>query len=189
MDLVLFKEYHGRTEGVVYTPKFEVMQQAVVEAYLTGGADEIFDDQMYKLVESQEFRRGLVQHLIKSLTVAFPVTCFEKQQARKAVAIEAMLRQDMSREIPNVYTSLFGAMEQAAKKTFFTGGADDLLDDKMYKLFESQDFTLVIIRHLIKSSRGTVQGACLVKQQSEEAFVRKAKFRQDMSRENPSKID
>lgn len=42
-------------------------------------------------------------------------------------------------------------MEQAAVKAFFTGKADELLDDKIYKLDESQEFDQGLFCH--RSSR------------------------------------
>lgn len=58
-------------------------------------------------------------------------------------------------------------------------GPNELLNDKMYKLGESQDFTLGLFRHLIKSSTLAVPVTHFVKQQSERDIVSKAKFGQD----------
>lgn len=49
-----------------------------------------------------------------------------------------------------VYTPVFEVIKQAAAKAFFTGGADWLLDDKIYKPTESHDFTQGLVCHLIK---------------------------------------
>lgn len=42
-------------------------------------------------------------------------------------------------------------MEPAAANAFFPGEADELLDNKMYSLSESQDFTQDLVRHMINS--------------------------------------
>lgn len=61
-----FKEAHNHANGNVYTPIFKITEQAAVKASLTGRVDELLDDKMYMLAESQEFIQGLIRHLIKS---------------------------------------------------------------------------------------------------------------------------
>lgn len=76
------------------------MGQVVMKADLTGGADELFDDKMYRLAESRDFTKALLDHLINLPTVTKPVKLFVKQRAKTAVAGEVKFTQDMSREIP-----------------------------------------------------------------------------------------
>lgn len=47
-------------------------------------------------------------------------------------------------------------MEQAAVKAFFAKRADGVLDDDMYRLSESRDFTQGLVFYLIKSLTVTV---------------------------------
>lgn len=51
----------------------------------------------------------------------------------------------------NVHTPTYEVTEQAAVKPIFTGGADKLLGEKMYRLTESQEFTQGLVHLLIKS--------------------------------------
>lgn len=67
-------------------------------------------------------------------------------------------------------------MEQATVKAFFTGEADKLLDDNMYKLAESQYFAKGLARHLKKLSAFTVPIALFVKQQAEKVVASEANF-------------
>lgn len=43
----------------------------------------------------------------------------------------------------SVYTTVVEVIERAAEKSFFTGGADKLPDENMYKLVECQDITKI----------------------------------------------
>lgn len=81
--LAFFKEAHERAKGNVCTSVFEVMGQTAVKTVFTGGAEELLDDQMYKLSESQDFTCSLVLHLKKSSTFTVSVVRFVKQQAEK----------------------------------------------------------------------------------------------------------
>lgn len=72
-------------------------------------------------------------------------------------------------------------------KAIFIGGADRLLVQKTYKLFQSQDFTKGLVRHLIKSLTFTLPATHFVKKQAEKAFASKVRLRQNTSRENTIK--
>lgn len=50
----------------------------------------------------------------------------------------------------NICTFVIVVKEQASVKAFFTGGADKIVTDKMYRLAEFQDVTQNIVPHLIK---------------------------------------
>lgn len=76
-----------------------------------------------------------------------------------------------------VSTSDWGTIEQEYFKTLFTGASVEVLYKTMYKLSESQDFTEVLVRHIIKSSTITVLSICFVKQQGEKALARGAKLK------------
>lgn len=97
--LDLFEEALEQAKGIVYTHLFEVTNQATVKVFFNEGVDELHDNNMYKLAESQEFTQGLVRHFIKSLAFTAPVTRFVKQQSKKAVACESKFRKDVSWEI------------------------------------------------------------------------------------------
>lgn len=62
-------------------------------------------------------------------------------------------------------------MEQTFVKAFGTGGADELLDGKLCKISECQDFKQDLIGHLIKSSSFIVPVNRFVKQQSKKPSV------------------
>lgn len=51
-----------------------------------------------------------------------------------------------------LHTPIFKVIEQVAVKSFFTREADTLLDEKIYKLAVSEDFTQDLLNNLIKSS-------------------------------------
>lgn len=87
--LTCFEEAHDRAKRIVYTPVFDVMGQAAVKAFFTMGADELPDDLMYKLAESQNFIQVLVHHLRKLSRFAVPVARLVKKPDENAVASEA----------------------------------------------------------------------------------------------------
>lgn len=62
------------------------MVQAAVKAFLSGEADELLDDKMYKHAESQDFPQSLVRYILKSSTLTVPVTRNAEQQAKTADA-------------------------------------------------------------------------------------------------------
>lgn len=64
----------------------------------------------------------------------------------------------------DVYTPVFEIMKQPAVKAFFTGGVDELLGGKMYKLDKSQVFRQGLVSHLTKSSTFSVPVTRFVKQ-------------------------
>lgn len=99
MVLDLFEEAHEQAKTNVYTPAFEVIEQAYLKTFLFGDADDLLDEKMYRLAESKSFIQGLVHHLIQLSTSTVPVARFLGQQAKKAVASEARFRQDMSRRL------------------------------------------------------------------------------------------
>lgn len=100
MLLDLFEEDRAQAKRNVYTLVFEVMEQVAVNAFLTGGADELLDDKMYKPAESQDFTQGFVHHLLKSSTFTMTVSRFVKQQTEKSFASIAKSRQYVSQELP-----------------------------------------------------------------------------------------
>lgn len=51
----------------------------------------------------------------------------------------------------SVHTSIYDVMKHAAVKAFFTGDADEFLDERMYKLAESLNFEQDFARHVIRS--------------------------------------
>lgn len=76
MVLRLFKAAEERAKGDVYALEFEVMKQASVKAYFSGGAEELHDEKMYELAKSRDYTQGLVRPLIKSSTFLVPVASF-----------------------------------------------------------------------------------------------------------------
>lgn len=64
----------------------------------------------------------------------------------------------------NIYTPAFEVTVEAAAKSLFTERAEELLDDKVYKLVESRDFTQCLVHHLMKSSTFTVLVSRFAKQ-------------------------
>lgn len=76
------------------------MEQAAVRVFWTRRADKLLDNNMYKLVESEDFTPGVVRHVMKSLNFTVPVIRFEKQQAVNVVASEAKSRRNVNLEIP-----------------------------------------------------------------------------------------
>lgn len=71
----------------------------------------------------------------------------------------------------NVFTPVVEAIQQAVVKAFFNKRADELRNDKMYKLAESHDTTQGLVRHLINLSAFTVSVARVVIQQAEKPSV------------------
>lgn len=100
MVLARFEETQERAKINVYTPIFEVTEQAAVKTFFAGGAEGLPDDKMYKPSESQYFTKGLVRHLIKSSIISMPLTSFLRQFVKEAVASEGIFRQDVSWETP-----------------------------------------------------------------------------------------
>lgn len=58
------------------------------------------DNKLYKLAEFQELTDGLVHHLIKLSTFAFPVARFLKREAEKAVAGDERFRKEVRQIVP-----------------------------------------------------------------------------------------
>lgn len=87
----LYEEAHVGADGNVYKVVFDVMEQAAVKAFFSGGADKQLGDKMYKLAASQKFTQSLIAHLIKSSTFTVPITNFVNQRAEKAAASKAKL--------------------------------------------------------------------------------------------------
>lgn len=86
----------------------------------------------------------------------------------------------------NAYTPVFEVMKLAGTKALFTGGADELLNDMIYKFFDSKHFPQRLVHHLIKSSSFTVPVVCFIKKQSEKG-ASGAKFTHDLSRKIAAK--
>lgn len=63
----------------------------------------------------------------------------------------------------NIDTAISQVMDMAAMKSFFTAGADEVLDVKMCKLAKSHEFTLVLVRHRINYSNFTITVAHMLK--------------------------
>lgn len=78
-----------------------------------------------------------------------------------------LLFQDPERVKETVYTPVYLATVQVPVNAFITRAANQLLDNTMYKLAVSQDFTRGPLCHLIKSSTFNVAVARFVKQQPE----------------------
>lgn len=76
----------------------------------------------------------------------------------------------------NDHTSFVEVTEQIAVKYFIIGGAAELLDEKMGKLAESQDFSYSIVRHPGKSSTCTAPARLFMKEQAEKAVASKYNF-------------
>lgn len=51
----------------------------------------------------------------------------------------------------NSYISIYEVVEQTAVKVCCTGRADEILDDKLYKLTDRQDIKQGLLRHLMNS--------------------------------------
>lgn len=98
MALERFEEAHKHAERNVHTTVFEVMEQAVVKALSTGGAEELLHNKIDKLADAQGFSQSLVQNLMKSLTITVPITRFVKRRAEKVVASEGRFRRDITWE-------------------------------------------------------------------------------------------
>lgn len=73
----------------IYEPVLKVMKQATVKALLAEGVDDLFDDNMHSLADSQEFTHGFVHHLNKSSVFTVPVIRFVKKQSEEAITSEA----------------------------------------------------------------------------------------------------
>lgn len=87
----------------------------------------------------------------------------------------------------SVQTHVFISMGEAVMKAVFTEKAYELLNDNMYQLNESQDFTEGLIRHLKRASTFTVPVKRFVKQQTEKVVASETKVRPDVKREEPLK--
>lgn len=74
-------------------------------------------------------------------------------------------------------------MERNAVKGFFTRAPAELLDDKLYKLVVSQDFTQSFVHDLIIISLYTVPVTHFKNNKPKKTDVIEASFKQDMSRE------
>lgn len=72
-------------------------------------------------------------------------------------------------------------MEQASVRALLTGVSDELLQVKIYKLDEYQDFTVGLLRLLINSLTFPVPLTCFVKRQAEKAVARELKLIQNVS--------
>lgn len=79
----------------------------------------------------------------------------------------------------NVHMFMYEVMEQAVVKPFVNWGSDELLDEKMYKLEEFQDFKKVLVRYLITSWTFTLPVVRCVEQHAEEPLTIQVKFRQE----------
>lgn len=62
------------------------MKQAAIKAFLYRGANELCDEKIHKLVESQGFTQGLLSHVMKSKACTMGIVRFVKLQADIAIA-------------------------------------------------------------------------------------------------------
>lgn len=90
--LALLEKAHEPPRGSIYTPVFQIVEQATVKVYFTVGTDEMLDDMINKLAGPHDSPRWLVPHLITSCTSAVLVTRFLKQKTEKSGASKAKLR-------------------------------------------------------------------------------------------------
>lgn len=88
----------------------------------------------------------------------------------RARKIAAPFHDASERAKESVCTHSFVITEQADVKCFRAEEVEGLLDDKLYKLTESWEFTQGLFRHLLGSSTSTVLLTPFVKQQSESAL-------------------
>lgn len=78
----------------------KVLEKVAMKSYSNRGADELLEDDIYKVAGSQTFTNRLVRRLINSSVFKMPVARFVKQQAKTAVTGDSKFEKDMSREIP-----------------------------------------------------------------------------------------
>lgn len=90
----------------------------------------------------------------------------------------ALFQGAQERATDNVHTPIYVVIEQAAFKVFFTGSANELFDQKMYKLAKYQNIKQDLVRHLIKTSTFTVLTTPFVKQKAVRTVPSEKKFRQ-----------
>lgn len=76
----------------------------------------------------------------------------------------------------NIHTPIYKPMEKAAVIVFFIRAADELLDEKTYKLHESLDFEQDLFCHIIKPSTFTVPLTRFANQRARTAVAGEAKF-------------
>lgn len=79
----------------------------------------------------------------------------------------------------NALSPIYEIMKNAAAKIYFSGGADELLDEHLYKRGESQVSKRDLVIHRIGMSIFTISVARSVKEQSEKAVASKALIRQE----------
>lgn len=79
----------------------------------------------------------------------------------------------------NIYILMPNTIKQVIIRAVVTRGADELLDLKNYKLFDSQDFTGNHLRYPIKSTVFTVPVIYFAKQQTEKVDTVEVKFTQE----------
>lgn len=74
--LTFIDEVHKRAKGIVYTPVYKVIEQADVKAFLINGEDELLDDKMNELAQSQNSTKSIMRQLKKSPTFTEAVASF-----------------------------------------------------------------------------------------------------------------
>lgn len=85
----------------------------------------------------------------------------------------------------NACTLVHEYMKKTYVKTFFTGGANELREVKLYKVEEPEDFTEGLVYYVIKRSSVSVSVIYFINDQAKSGFYSDAKSRQDKSPEIP----
>lgn len=99
--LASFEEARERPKINSHKLLFDLIEQAVVKYFFTGGAHVLHDDKMIKFAEFQGFTQCFVRDLRKPSAFSVPVTSFVKQGAERTVANEAKVKQDMNKKLPS----------------------------------------------------------------------------------------
>lgn len=97
--LLLFQQAQERAIDNVYTRICKVLAQEGVNAFLTEGAEELFDEKMYRLAEIQDYKQDFFRHLINSSTITVLAVGFVQKQTEKSVASQAGCTQENIREL------------------------------------------------------------------------------------------
>lgn len=87
-----FKEAHLCANGVVHTPIFKVIEQAVVKDFLAAGTDVLLDDKMYKLTEFKDFSQTRTRYMTRLSNLLESMTIFVKQQLEEPLLVKQGLQ-------------------------------------------------------------------------------------------------
>lgn len=80
-----------------------------------------------------------------------------------------LFQEALERTMGNTQSSTYRVMQQAAVKAFFSGGADELLHQKMYKIAKSYGIKRVLVRHRTILSTFTLPVPHFVKQKAKKS--------------------